>query len=408
MVAGDAKAAGAASVAAEAPTLSKEEPTASPGGHGHGAPTDQDMSLSGLVGRTTLGGYAEFIFENEEDKNSRFASLRFVMALHSKLSERLTAIAEVELERGGSPEKRNGELVVGEALLEQALIDFEIFEWLVARAGVLLVPFGNYNQRHDAPQQELVDRPISDLFIIPSTWFEAGAGIWGDWDFAGTHHIHYEAYFINGFDAKLSDQLGTRAARGSLSEDNNNDKAIVSQVRYSPHPVIDAGFSFYTGDYDLSDNRIWMFGGDMLFSLSQFEAVFSYAKLFADEGFVEGFAEGSPANTRNPVPTGMNGLFGEVRYRIPLRVIMPDDLQGATMVVAARYAQIDMDEDVTSSGDRADLVAGLNFRPILPTAFKAELHLLRNGSDGQAPGIFEGFFKERATLRFVASAAYGF
>ncbi len=357
---------------------------------------------------TKLGGYAEFTFENEEDKNSSFGSLRFVMALHSKISSRISATAEIEFERGGSPEKRAGELHHGEVILEQATVDFEIFEWLVARAGVLLVPFGNFNQLHDAPRQDLADRPISDQLIIPTTWFEAGAGFLGDIQLGGGHELHYEAYFINGLDAKLSDEFGTRAARGSLFEDNNNDKGVVAQLRYRPHPIVDVGLSFYTGDYDLQDNRIWMLGADTMLTFGGFELLFSYAKLFADDGFTEGFAEGSTANTRSAIPTGMHGLFAEARYRLPLRAIMPDDMRSATMAIATRYSQVDMNEDVRSAGDRADLVLGLNFRPVLPAVLKTEVHLLRNGASGDNPSLFNDFFAERPKLRFVASVAYGF
>jgi len=371
-------------------------------------PTDSQQSGLPILRGTRLGGYAQFMFENEEDKNSRFASLRFVMLLQSQLAPRLRAEAEVEIERGGSPEKRGGELVAGEVLLEQAILDFEIFKWLVARAGVLLVPFGHFNQRHDAPVQEMADRPISDTLVIPTTWFEAGAGAWGDIHITGDHQLHYQIYAINGLDTKLTDDLGTRGARGSLFEDNNNDKALTAQLRYTPHPILDVGASLYTGDYDLKDNRIWMFGGDAIVALGNFGFRFSYAKLMADPGFVEGFPEGSTANTRKAVPTGMNGVFGEVRYRLPLRAIMPDDLQSASLGIASRYTQVDTNEDVMSAGDRADLALGMNFRPVLPAVIKAEVHWLRNGAAGDDPSLFADFFDQAPTLRFVSSVAYSF
>ena len=42
-----------------------------------------------------------------------------------------------------------------------------------------LMPVGKFNLLHDSPLNDLVDRPMVSRIIIPSTWFEAGAGIYG-------------------------------------------------------------------------------------------------------------------------------------------------------------------------------------------------------------------------------------
>ena len=41
------------------------------------------------------------------------------------------------------------------------------------------MPVGKFNLLHDSPLNDLVDRPMVWRMIIPSTWFEAGAGIYG-------------------------------------------------------------------------------------------------------------------------------------------------------------------------------------------------------------------------------------
>lgn len=63
-------------------------------------------------------------------------------------------------------------------------------------------PIGAFNQNHDGPNWEFVERPISATTIIPSTFSNAGFGIHGknytkQWVWA------YEAYATNGFDEKI-------------------------------------------------------------------------------------------------------------------------------------------------------------------------------------------------------------
>jgi hypothetical protein len=63
-------------------------------------------------------------------------------------------------------------------------------------------PIGSFNQNHDGPKWEFVDRPISATQMLPATWSNVGVGIFGkqykkDWVFA------YELYLTNGFDDRI-------------------------------------------------------------------------------------------------------------------------------------------------------------------------------------------------------------
>ena len=44
---------------------------------------------------------------------------------------------------------------------------------------MLLAPVGIINERHEPPAFYGVERPFVDTFIIPTTWFDAGAGVHG-------------------------------------------------------------------------------------------------------------------------------------------------------------------------------------------------------------------------------------
>ena len=67
----------------------------------------------------------------------------------------------------------------GELELEQAYLDFLVTPALNFRAGMMLVPVGIINERHEPPVFHGVERPFVDTVIVPTTWFEAGAGIHG-------------------------------------------------------------------------------------------------------------------------------------------------------------------------------------------------------------------------------------
>ena len=45
---------------------------------------------------------------------------------------------------------------------------------------MLLVPMGIINERHEPPVFHGVERPFVDTVIIPTTWFEGGAGVHGE------------------------------------------------------------------------------------------------------------------------------------------------------------------------------------------------------------------------------------
>ena len=88
-----------------------------------------------------------------------------------------------------------------------------------------------FNLRHDAPTRDLVDRPIALTTILPTTWFESGAGFHGKIPIGDTHRVGYELYLVNGLDARIFDGFGLRAARGSHFEDNNKGSFASSSTQ---------------------------------------------------------------------------------------------------------------------------------------------------------------------------------
>lgn len=366
-----------------------------------------------ILDRTTIGGYGEHDLVIPEHGTSTFRNHRYVIFVYSHISERISTATEIEFEWAGSPLKKDGTLTFGEVLLEFSVVDLKITDWMTFRAGVILVPVSSYNLRHDAPAQELPERPIAYTTIVPSTWFESGAGFLGDFDLGKGLRLSYEIYAINGLDAKISDGLGLRAARGSNIQDNNDDKAIVGRVALSPSLGLELGVSGYTGAYDRQNNRVNMVNGDIFWRLGPLDLLGEVVFANIDPGFVEGFSDGSPANTRDAVPEGMFGFYAQANYRFriePFFEALPDEWHDGHFTATVRYEEKDTDTSLTSAvGDAARLTLGLNFRPLPPYVLKNSFYWETNGAGEEMPHIWKtSDFFERSSWAYIGSVAYLF
>ncbi len=360
----------------------QEAPHAAPSSERTSVFSDLKRKAEAIVHRTVLGGYGEFAFTKREAEDSFFEARRFVAFLYSPIWEnRISVTSEIEFEHGGSPLKKEGQLGAGEVQLEFAAVDLRLVDQLTLRGGIVLVPFGRFNINHDAPTQDLTDRPLTLTFIVPSTWFEAGAGLTGRQRLSRGLELNYEAYVINGLDSKISDGLGYRAARGSKFQDNNDDKAVVGRLGlYYFGPLgkkslqLDLGASAYSGAYNRRGDRALLFGGDLALRIAGFELIAEYVRAFNDPGFDDDY----PSSSRAPVPTDMYGFFVEAHYHVmpeALRQHLPSWLRESVFTLAVRYDLIDTDMNLKSAGDRQRMTLGLNYRFIEAVAWKHELQL---------------------------------
>ena len=123
-----------------------------------------------------LSGYMDFHLNRPTDGSPAILDFhRFVLLFTHSFSDRLRFVGELELEHAVVEGLEEG----GELELEQAYLDFLAHPALNFRAGMLLVPVGIINERHEPPVFHGVERPFVDTVIVPTTWFEAGAGIHG-------------------------------------------------------------------------------------------------------------------------------------------------------------------------------------------------------------------------------------
>ncbi|MCX6139403.1 MAG: hypothetical protein NTX15_00965, partial [Candidatus Kapabacteria bacterium] len=129
---------------------------------------------------------------------------------------------------------------------------------LVLRAGIVMNPIGAFNQNHDGPKWEFVDRPLCATTIVPSTLSNVGMGLHGKHSFSGWV-IGYEAYLTNGFDGAIIDnaQSRTSLAAGKTSptrfiENPSGSAMFTGKLAVRNRSIGEIGLSVLTGAYGSS------------------------------------------------------------------------------------------------------------------------------------------------------------
>jgi hypothetical protein len=345
--------------------------------------------------RAILGGYMDFETNFLTHKNltrerpTNFDQARFIPFIYSDITDRIKLAAEIEIEHGGP----NNPKAEGEIKIEFATLDYLVAEPINLRAGLLLVPVGKFNLLHDSPLNDLTDRPLVSRLIIPTTWTEAGAGIYGTFYPGRTAKVDYELYAFNGFalrtaDTTISVNDGLRNARGFQRNDNNNDKGIVGRVAVSPLLGVEIGLSGAHASYDPNNTRdLSLYAVDWTLQKGPFELIgeAAWARL---SGNTVGGTIG---------PAGMQGYYIQGNYHfLPafLKRWAPGHFTDAsTFTAVVRWDDVDTDTDdrtLTAVGGNTRelqrLTLGLNFRPIEDTVIKFDYQFNSQLNTNLAPG----------------------
>jgi len=204
---------------------------------------DTDASLQDLVSavpespawveNTSFGGYGELHYNGGE--TDKIDLHRFVLFFGHRFSDRVRFNSELEIEHAlvgdGKP---------GEVELEQAYVEFDLNDNLRAKGGLFLVPVGMLNEYHEPPVFYGVERNPVESRIIPTTWWEAGGSLSGqfaqglDWDFA----VH------SGLKASANSLYTIRSGRQKVAEAVAKDAAFTARIRYSAIPGLQLAASF--------------------------------------------------------------------------------------------------------------------------------------------------------------------
>jgi len=130
--------------------------------------------------KVQMGGYGELHYNNLSGKGGAADKTemdfhRFVLFFGHEFSDTIRFFSEVEIEHAIAGEGKTGEVE-----LEQAYIEFDLNEQHRAKAGVFLIPVGILNETHEPNTFYGVERNPVEKNIVPSTWWEGGAAVSGE------------------------------------------------------------------------------------------------------------------------------------------------------------------------------------------------------------------------------------
>ncbi len=340
---------------------------------------------TGIASRTSVHGYGETHYSTYDDGPTKIDQHRFVIGIHSELSDWIHLNMEMDFEHA-----------MTELEFEFGYLDFLVSESLNFRAGAMIMPMGNLNEFHEPNKFYSAERPNFHKYLIPSTWSQGGAGIFGS-----SGDVSYRLYATNAVvstDASryFDDKYFIRKGRAQLSELVAVDIALTGRVEKKA-PGGQAGFSFYTGD---STNGRIQEGGRTTLLVADYKTkrgAFEY-----DFGIMKGWIEDTKEINAlmssdtlagaNDVPESAFGLLAEVAIHIP-------ELRGMSTtqdwIAFARYELIRPNDEEGEGATSTDPTknfnefnVGLAWKPISKVAIKAT-HWHRM-YDGKVSAISDG------------------
>jgi hypothetical protein len=331
----------------------------------------------------SIGGYGEGSL-NETVSDTRGSTdradfLRFVLYTGYKFSDRILLNSEIEFEHAttSSTVSSSG----GSVSVELAYLDFLGWDHLNARAGLVLVPLGFINEIHEPVFFHGNNRPEVERQIIPTTWRELGAGIFGSLH----EDLAYRAYLLTSLNAKGFTETGIRGGRQSGNRALAENLAGALRLDYTPHqvPGLLVGTSGFVGE--TGQNQIFesdAFGArkvDALLSLWDMHAQYRYRGLelrgLAAFGTLDD-AHILSAALERPIADRFQGIYGEMAYDV-MPYLFPDK---PTQYLApfVRYEVFDTQKSVPSGFVRdlrqdTDLyTVGLTYKPHPQVVLKAD------------------------------------
>ena len=236
--------------------------------------------VQSLVEKTTVGGYGELhynSFQGGAKAKDEIDFHRFVLFFSHRFNDWISFKSELELEHSNT---ENG----GAVELEQAYLDFNFSDKLNAKAGIFLMPLGFINETHEPPTFFGVERNFIETRIIPSTWWEAGAAVYGEiapgWK--------YQAGLTSSLDGSKFENFATkgiREGRRNVSEAPAENIAFAGRLDYTGQPGLTAGVSLFTGktgqDNDAlngADARLTLWDAHVRYNKDKFDIRALYAQ----------------------------------------------------------------------------------------------------------------------------------
>lgn len=321
----------------------------------------------------SIGGYGEVVYQRVGDRRDdgtasgridRADALRAIVYLGYKFDDKWLFNSEVELEHGGR-----------DTFLEFAYLDYAWRPELGFRFGHLLLPMGFVNELHEPTVFLGTNRPTLERVLLPTTWHENGAGVFGD-----VGAFSYRSYLVNGMNAAGFTAAGLRGGRQGGIEAKAEDLAWVSKLEATPVEGLRLGGGAYLGksgqdlrfsgrDVDVS-TRIYELHGEWRWRGLQARALAARASL----GDVPRLNAALGLSGAASIGEEMRGQYVELGYDV-----FSQRADARTQLIPfVRWEQIDTQHDVPAgfrrnpANDQEILTYGLSWLPQRQLVFKVD------------------------------------
>lgn len=335
----------------------------------------------------SIGGYGEMLYQGfaaqrddgvDSGRKDELDFLRAVLYFGYKWNDDWLFNSEIEWEHAKAGEGQRGEVAVEFAYLER-----RIRPEVNARAGLLLVPMGFINELHEPTTFLGARRPGIEQAILPTTWRENGAGVFGE-----IGPITYRTYLMNGLEAERFAAGGLRSARQNGAKAVAENLAWVARIDWTAIPGFVAGVSGYVGD---SAQGLADANGELSVDtrLLELHAEWRGHGLQVRGLWVEGDLDGVARLNRKLALTGnrsigeaLTGYYVEAGYDV---LSLVESRQA--LVPFARFESYDTQDAVPAGFARnpanevETLTFGVNWKPIEQLIFKADWQDVDNGAD---------------------------
>jgi hypothetical protein len=266
----------------------------------------------------------------------------------------------------------------GTATVEFAYLDYRSKEWAGFRGGLLLVPLGFTNERHQPDDIVSVERPILEQRIIPTTWRGAGAGTYGS-----KGSIEWRAYVMESLDAAgFQPVSGLAGGRQQGAQALAVDFAGTARVDWQPLAkkhigALTLGVAGFTGDTGQNQpgfpsGRLLLYEAHAEYRWKGFEARALGAR--ATLGDAADISLAIDPTGQTPIGEQMHGWYTEVGY--DLLSTWPEIQQHLTLF--CRYESLDTQDPVPSGFTRTPLTrttvktCGAQYMPIPHAVFSLD------------------------------------
>ncbi|MGE3175772.1 MAG: hypothetical protein AB7O97_24325 [Planctomycetota bacterium] len=318
------------------------------------------------LSKLSVGGYGEFLFTWNAGAVDEADALRSVVYLGYAFDERWSMTTEIEVEHASSGAN-------GEVALEMATIDYRASDDLDLRGGLLLVPMGIYNERHEPTTFLPTQRPETERRILPSTWRELGAGLRGrcdGWD--------YQLYAITGLDGAGYSAAGLRDGRQDGSKAAADDWAAVGALQRRLPCGVAVGGSAYFGNAGQDNLAGAARIPDLATGIGEVHVEWTDGPLVARALYASAWVDGAgefAAATGTPLARRLEGLYVEGGYDVaPLLGVA----EGGRITPFVRYEHVDtqarMPVGVAADPRQDDEIwtVGVTFQPIDAVVIKID------------------------------------